>query len=115
MTVWLMLAGLAIALLVGMYVFGPYFERSEKEEDPRSGRTYFELERRRGTTFVDRDPKEALMEELAQLEYDFRSGKLRPEDYEELGANLEERLLRLQSQSKTEGQGQEGRGDAGAD
>jgi len=84
MSVWLMVAGLAIALLVGMYIFWPYFEP----------------ERRRGTAFVGRDPKEALMAELAQLEYDFRSGKVRPEDYEQLRADLEGQLLKLQEQGQ---------------
>ena len=88
MSVWLMIAGLAIALLVGMYIFWPYFEP----------------ERRRGTAFVGRDPKEALMAELAQLEYDFRSGKVRPEDYEQLRADLEEQLLKLQGQGHEKGQ-----------
>lgn len=82
MSVWLLVAGLAIALLVGMYIFWPYFEP----------------ERRRGTAFVGRDPQEALMAELAQLEYDFRSGKVRPEDYEQLRADLEGQLLKLQEQ-----------------
>ena len=93
MSVWLMIAGLAIALLVGMYIFWPYFEP----------------ERRRGTAFVGRDPKEALMAELAQLEYDFRSGKVRPEDYEQLRADLEEQLLKLQGRAQEHDEkGQEG-------
>jgi cytochrome c-type biogenesis protein CcmI len=99
MTVWVMIAGLAVALLVGLYIFWPYFEP----------------ERRRQTSFVGRDPKEALMAELAQLEYDFRSGKLHPEDYEQLRMDLEAQLLKLQAQgSRREEASRDAQGGAGA-
>jgi cytochrome c-type biogenesis protein CcmI len=103
MSMWLMVAGLVIALLTGLYIFWPYFEPEE----------------RRRAAFVGRDPKETLMDELAQLEYDFRSGKIRPEDYEQLRADLEARLLRLRAQGDQPEQEQEevpqdARGDAGA-
>lgn len=92
MTVWLMVAGLVVALLMGLYIFWPFFEPEE----------------RRRASFVGRDPKEVLMAELAQLEYDFRSGKIRPEDYEQLRVDVEARLLKLQ-------EGEDAEGAAGAD
>ncbi|GEM_PF-3847745 len=98
-TAGLMIAGLAIALLVGIYVFGPYLGPGR---EPGAGR-------RREGGFVGRPPRETLMEELAQLEYDFRSGKVRPEDYEPLRADLEERLLKLQGRTQGHDEkGQEG-------
>ncbi len=103
MTVWVVIAGLAIALLVGVYIFWPYFEP----------------ERRRQAVFVGRDPKETLMAELAQLEYDFRSGKIRPEDYEQLRMDLEAQLLKLQARGGQREREEaprdaRGEGDAGA-
>lgn len=87
MTAWLMIAGLTVAGLVGAYIFWPYFEPGERPERRRDDMK----------TSVGDDPEEALMSELAQLEYDFRSGKLRPDDYEGLRADLETRLLRLRT------------------
>ncbi|MFQ5794111.1 MAG: c-type cytochrome biogenesis protein CcmI [Candidatus Bipolaricaulia bacterium] len=76
--------GLLIAAAVGLYIFLPYFigEEKQREEDP-----------------MDREiRREELMRELADLEYDLQTGKLRQADYEALRADLENQLVQLKGE-----------------
>lgn len=84
--------GLLVSAAVGTYIFLPYFlgwdeERSAREEFVTLG-----------------DKKEGLMAELADLEYDFRTGKLGEEDYKRLRANLEVRLVELEEGEESNGE-----------
>lgn len=76
--------GLVIAAGVGAYIFVPYFFDWDKED--------------KGSYLVLEDSREALMTQLAELEYDFRSGKLLEADYKTLRLELELRLLASQEE-----------------
>lgn len=80
MLIFASLIGLLIALAVGAYIFLPYFW----EEQTLPG----------GATSGD-EMREKLMTDLANLEYDFRSGKLDEASYQQLRVSLEARLLEV--------------------
>lgn len=79
--------GLVIAAGIFAYIFLPYLLDWEHEAE--------------GYTSVE-DTHGALMTQLADLEYDFRAGKLREEDYKLLRQELELELLRDQEGHRDE-------------
>lgn len=83
------LIGLLIALVVGLYIFLPYFGEEHAQEAPRK--------------ISDDTTREKLMTDLANLEYDFRSGKLDEAGYKQLRTSLEARLLELQREETQHG------------
>jgi len=86
--------GLLIAAGVGAYIFLPYLLGWDEEERRRLP--------------AAEDPREELMVQLADLEYDFRAGKLAREDYRRLRREIEARLMRL----KGGHEGEEAHGEA---
>ena len=86
--------GLLIAAGVGAYIFLPYLLGWDEEGGERLPAT--------------EDPREELMVQLADLEYDFRAGKLAQEDYRRLRREIEARLMRL----KGDHEGEEAHGEA---
>ncbi len=84
------LMGLLIAFAVGIYIFLPYFwEGEQPQEAPPK--------------FDDDTGREKLMTDLANLEYDFRSGKLDEAGYKQLRTSLETRLSQLQGEETQHG------------
>lgn len=79
------LIGLLIALAVGLYIFLPYFWEEQAQPAPQK--------------VVGDEAREKLMTDLANLEYDFRSGKLDEAGYKLLRASLEAKLFEAGSQA----------------
>lgn len=73
------LIGLLIAVAVGFYIFAPYFWEEQAQRAPQK--------------VASDEVREKLMVDLANLEYDFRSGKLDEASYKSLRASLEAQLL----------------------
>jgi len=88
--------GLLIAAGVGAYIFLPYLLGWDKEVEERPP--------------AAEDSREELLRQLADLEYDFRAGKLAEEDYKRLRRELEARLMKLREQEGEEAHGAEGEG-----
>jgi hypothetical protein len=92
--------GLLIAAGVGAYIFLPYLLGWEEEAVERLP--------------AAEDPREELMVQLADLEYDFRAGKLVEEDYRRLRREIEARLMMLESDHEEVGGDANGRPSPGA-
>ncbi|MFQ6117012.1 MAG: hypothetical protein ACE5LQ_01960 [Candidatus Bipolaricaulia bacterium] len=101
--------GLLIAAGVGAYIFLPYLLGWDEEAKERLP--------------VVEDPREELLVQLADLEYDFRAGKLAEEDYKRLRREIEARLMRQQESEEVHGgtdgglspgAGEDRQGDRGA-
>lgn len=91
--------GLLIAAGIGAYIFLPYLLGWDEET--------------KGELLLTEDPREELMIQLADLEYDFRAGKLAEEDYRKLRREIEAQLLRLEPklEPELEGESEEAHGD----
>ena len=87
--------GLLIAAGVGAYIFLPYLLGWDKEVEARPPAV--------------EDSREELLGQLADLEYDFRAGKLAEEDYKRLRRELEARLMKLKDREGGEAYGAGGR------
>jgi len=80
------LIGLLLALAVGVYIFLPYFWEEAAPVPQRASGDSDET-------------REKLMTDLANLEYDFRSGKLDEASYKSLRASVEAQLLETGGQA----------------
>jgi hypothetical protein len=73
------LLGLLIAAAVGAYIFVPYLLDWDEQE---------------GQEYAEEDLRDHFLTQLAELEYDFRAGKVGEADYRVLRRELEGRFPR---------------------